>query len=206
MKKMLISLLPALAVCSTPVAAVDGDAVLGGAVGGGLGAAVGSEIGGRNGAIAGGAIGAAVGVAVAADDEHHHSDRQVIVVEQEHHHHDGRRAMRTAIIKTSTGITTERVPDPGKGGTGRLLHSRDSGTGNWQRPDRVRKPGNSRHAAGRNAAGPKSRNTAWLPGSAPLPAACRHYRFSGAISRSIAAKLAWDSVSTGRCTGMVPAG
>lgn len=39
-----------------------------------------------------------------------------------------RRAMRTAIINASTDITTERAPDPGKGGAGRLFRSRVSGT------------------------------------------------------------------------------
>jgi uncharacterized protein YcfJ len=57
--------------------AVDGDAVLGGAIGGAAGAAIGSEIGGRTGAIAGGAAGAAIGTAIATDkddDDHRHRD------------------------------------------------------------------------------------------------------------------------------------
>lgn len=70
---------------ATPALAVDGDAVLGGAIGGGLGAAVGSEVGGRNGAIAGGAIGAAVGVAVATDGEGHGGQR-VVHIEDGHSH------------------------------------------------------------------------------------------------------------------------
>ncbi|MFP5506816.1 MAG: hypothetical protein ACLGH6_11495 [Gammaproteobacteria bacterium] len=57
---------------SATAAAVDGDAVIGGAIGGGLGAAVGSELGGRNGAIAGSALGAAVGTAIATDGDEGH--------------------------------------------------------------------------------------------------------------------------------------
>lgn len=58
-------ILAALAIVSTPTHAVDGKAVLGGALGGGAGAAVGSSIGGRDGAIIGGAIGGAAGAAIA---------------------------------------------------------------------------------------------------------------------------------------------
>ncbi len=47
-----------------PALAVDGSAVIGGAIGGGAGAAVGSAIGGRDGAIIGGAIGGAAGAAI----------------------------------------------------------------------------------------------------------------------------------------------
>lgn len=61
--------------------AVDGDAVLGGAVGGAVGALVGSEIGGRSGAIVGGAAGAALGTAVATDRDDDRSSRTVIVEE-----------------------------------------------------------------------------------------------------------------------------
>ncbi len=70
---------------ATPALAVDGDAVLGGAIGGGVGAAIGSEVGGREGAIAGGAIGAAVGVAVATDDDGK-DGKHVIHVEEGHSH------------------------------------------------------------------------------------------------------------------------
>lgn len=54
---------------SATAAAVDTDAVVGGALGGGVGAAVGSELGGRNGAIAGSAVGAAVGTAIATEGD-----------------------------------------------------------------------------------------------------------------------------------------
>ena len=54
-----------LASLAVPAFAVDGQAVLGGAIGGGTGAAVGSAIGGRDGAIIGGAIGGAAGAAIA---------------------------------------------------------------------------------------------------------------------------------------------
>ena len=55
----------ALAAFTTPAFAVDGNAVIGGAIGGGTGAAVGSAIGGRDGAIIGGALGGAAGAAIA---------------------------------------------------------------------------------------------------------------------------------------------
>ena len=58
----------------TTLLAVDGDAVLGGAIGGGVGAAIGSEIGGREGAIVGGGVGAAVGTAIATDGRKHDAD------------------------------------------------------------------------------------------------------------------------------------
>lgn len=62
--KQILALL-ALAAFSTPTLAVDGKAVLGGALGGGAGAAVGSSVGGRDGAIIGGALGGAAGAAIA---------------------------------------------------------------------------------------------------------------------------------------------
>jgi hypothetical protein len=74
---------------SATAAAVDGDAVIGGAIGGGLGAAVGSELGGRNGAIAGSAVGAAVGTAIATDgDDGHdgHSQRGEVYYSDDHDH------------------------------------------------------------------------------------------------------------------------
>ncbi len=78
-----------LMLCSATVAAVDTDAVIGGAIGGGVGAAVGSELGGRNGAIAGSAVGAALGTAIATDgkdgDGHAHGERVYI----EDHDHRG---------------------------------------------------------------------------------------------------------------------
>lgn len=64
MTRKQILVLAALAAFATPALAVDGSAVLGGAIGGGAGAAVGSAIGGRDGAIIGGAIGGAAGAAI----------------------------------------------------------------------------------------------------------------------------------------------
>ena len=83
-----------LAVLSAPALAVDGKAVLGGALGGGAGAAVGSSIGGQNGAIIGGALGGAAGAAIATSGSK--SQPQVVtrevIVEKEvvhvHHRHD----------------------------------------------------------------------------------------------------------------------
>lgn len=71
---------------SATAAAVDGDAVIGGAIGGGLGAAVGSELGGRDGAIAGSALGAAVGTAIATDGEGNegHSHRGEVYYSDDH--------------------------------------------------------------------------------------------------------------------------
>jgi outer membrane lipoprotein SlyB len=60
-----ILVLAALTAFAAPAYAVDGKAVLGGAIGGGTGAAVGSAIGGRDGAIIGGALGGAAGAAIA---------------------------------------------------------------------------------------------------------------------------------------------
>lgn len=65
MARKQILVLFALAAFSAPALAVDGKAVLGGALGGGAGAAVGSSIGGRDGAIIGGALGGAAGAAIA---------------------------------------------------------------------------------------------------------------------------------------------
>lgn len=62
--KLVLAFLAATMV-SAPALAVDGKAVLGGALGGGAGAAVGSSIGGRDGAIIGGALGGAAGAAIA---------------------------------------------------------------------------------------------------------------------------------------------
>jgi len=85
MKRIPLILISLGLLSATPALAVDGDAVLGGAIGGGLGAAVGSEVGGREGAIAGGALGAAVGVAVATDGDEH-GKQKVIYVEDNHSH------------------------------------------------------------------------------------------------------------------------
>lgn len=73
---------------SMPVAALDGEAIVGGALGGAAGAAVGSAVGGRNGAIIGAGVGGAAGAAVAtsgrkerqrevfyADDDHRDNGR-----------------------------------------------------------------------------------------------------------------------------------
>jgi len=65
MARKQILVLFAFAAFSAPALAVDGKAVLGGALGGGAGAAVGSSIGGRDGAIIGGALGGAAGAAIA---------------------------------------------------------------------------------------------------------------------------------------------
>lgn len=65
MARKQILALATLTLVSLPAFAVDGKAVLGGAIGGGAGAAVGSSIGGREGAIIGGAIGGAAGAAIA---------------------------------------------------------------------------------------------------------------------------------------------
>ncbi len=65
MARKQILVLAALAAFAAPAFAVDGSAVLGGAIGGGTGAAVGSAIGGRDGAIIGGALGGAAGAAIA---------------------------------------------------------------------------------------------------------------------------------------------
>ena len=65
MARKQILVLVALSAFAAPVFAVDGNAVLGGALGGGAGAAVGSALGGRDGAIIGGALGGAAGAAIA---------------------------------------------------------------------------------------------------------------------------------------------
>ncbi|MDH3980568.1 MAG: hypothetical protein OEU91_08660 [Gammaproteobacteria bacterium] len=85
MKKIPVILISLGLLSATPALAVDGDAIIGGAIGGGVGAAVGSEIGGREGAIAGGAIGAAVGVAVATDGDGH-DVKHAVHVEDKHSH------------------------------------------------------------------------------------------------------------------------
>lgn len=66
MKKLL--LVTVLLAASTNLYAVDGGAVLGGAVGGAAGAAIGHQIGGTNGSILGAAIGGATGAAVGSKD------------------------------------------------------------------------------------------------------------------------------------------
>jgi outer membrane lipoprotein SlyB len=73
--------------CSMPAAAIDGDAVIGGALGGAAGAAVGSAVGGRNGAVIGAGIGGAAGAAVATSGKKE-QPREVVYVEKRHEHHD----------------------------------------------------------------------------------------------------------------------
>ena len=67
MKRLKVAIFTLSLLPCAPAIAVDGDAVLGGAIGGGVGAAVGSEVGGREGAIVGGGLGAAIGTAIATD-------------------------------------------------------------------------------------------------------------------------------------------
>lgn len=89
MKIVMLLVMGVLAVSATTAKAVDGDAVLGGAIGGGAGAAVGSAVGGRNGAIIGGAIGGGAGAAIATSGR---NERQVVVVrERERERHDNGR-------------------------------------------------------------------------------------------------------------------
>lgn len=63
---------------AVPAYAVDGGAVLGGAIGGGAGAAVGSAVGGKNGAIVGGAIGGATGAAIGSSSNTKQSEKVVV--------------------------------------------------------------------------------------------------------------------------------
>lgn len=88
--------LVALTALAAPAYAVDGKAVLGGAIGGGAGAAVGSSIGGREGAIIGGAIGGAAGAAIATSGSKETKvvTKEVIVEKEVVHvkgHHDNGR-------------------------------------------------------------------------------------------------------------------
>lgn len=88
--KQLVALL-ALAAFSAPALAVDGKAVLGGAIGGGAGAGIGSSIGGTNGAIIGGALGGAAGAAIATSGSKKPQPQVVtreVVVEKEVYVHD----------------------------------------------------------------------------------------------------------------------
>lgn len=86
-----ILVLLAFAAFSAPALAVDGKAVLGGAVGGGAGAAVGSSIGGRDGAIIGGALGGAAGAAIATSGSRETKVvTKEVIVEREVVHVDSR--------------------------------------------------------------------------------------------------------------------
>jgi uncharacterized protein YcfJ len=82
---LVAAILSALA-WSLPAAALDGEAIVGGALGGAAGAAVGSAVGGRNGAIVGAGVGGAAGAAVATSGrkERH---REVVYVDDDHHDH-----------------------------------------------------------------------------------------------------------------------
>lgn len=75
-----------LAALASPVFAVDGGAVLGGAIGGGAGAAVGSAVGGKEGAIIGGAIGGGVGAAIGSGDSKETKvvEKEVVYVKDRH--------------------------------------------------------------------------------------------------------------------------
>jgi outer membrane lipoprotein SlyB len=93
-RKQVLALL-ALATLSAPALAVDGKAVLGGAIGGGAGAGIGSSIGGTNGAIIGGALGGAAGAAIATSGSKKTQPQpqvvtKEVIVEKEvvHVHHD----------------------------------------------------------------------------------------------------------------------
>jgi hypothetical protein len=92
-RKQVLALL-ALATLSAPALAVDGKAVLGGAIGGGAGAGIGSSIGGTNGAIIGGALGGAAGAAIATSGSKPQPQvvTREVIVEKEvvhvHHRHD----------------------------------------------------------------------------------------------------------------------
>lgn len=89
MKVLMLLAMGVLVISATTAKAVDGDAILGGAIGGGAGAAVGSAVGGRNGAIIGGAIGGGAGAAIATSGR---NEREVVVVrERERGRHDNGR-------------------------------------------------------------------------------------------------------------------
>ena len=68
----------------TPAAALDGEAIVGGALGGAAGAAVGSAVGGRNGAIVGAGVGGAAGAAVATSGRKA-KQREVVYAEDDDH-------------------------------------------------------------------------------------------------------------------------
>jgi outer membrane lipoprotein SlyB len=96
-----MAVLIASSAVALPAAAIDTDAVVGGALGGAAGAAVGSAIGGRDGAIVGAGIGGAAGAAVATsgkektvkrkvvyEDDHHDHGKHKGHYKQKHHHDD----------------------------------------------------------------------------------------------------------------------
>lgn len=86
MKRFAIAVV--LAGMASTVYAVDGNAVLGGALGGGAGAAIGSAVGGRDGAIIGGAIGGAAGTAVATSGSGSGGHRETVIVREREQRHD----------------------------------------------------------------------------------------------------------------------
>jgi len=93
MKVLMLLAMGVLVVSASTAKAVDGDAILGGALGGGAGAAIGSAVGGRDGAIIGGAVGGAAGVAVATSDRKRETVRvrkEVVYVDDRDHHDNGR--------------------------------------------------------------------------------------------------------------------
>jgi hypothetical protein len=94
---LLMALVISVSTWAMPAAAIDGDAVIGGALGGAAGAAVGSAVGGRNGAIVGAGVGGAAGAAVATsgrkehrytDDDHHDHGKHKGHHKHKHKHHD----------------------------------------------------------------------------------------------------------------------
>lgn len=94
MKILMLLAMGVLVVSATTAKAMDGDAILGGALGGGAGAAIGSAMGGRDGAIIGGAVGGAAGVAVATSDRKRETvsvRKEVIYVQDDHDHYDNGR-------------------------------------------------------------------------------------------------------------------
>lgn len=94
MKILMLLAMGVLVVSATTAKAMDGDAILGGALGGGAGAAIGSAMGGRDGAIIGGAVGGAAGVAVATSDRKRETvsvRKEVIYVQDDHDHRDNGR-------------------------------------------------------------------------------------------------------------------
>lgn len=78
----------ALSIITLPAAAIDTNAILGGAIGGGTGAAVGSAVGGRNGAIVGSAAGAAVGTAISTSGSRSGHDTRYVSYDDEGSRHD----------------------------------------------------------------------------------------------------------------------
>jgi len=94
MARKQILILVALSAFAAPAFAIDGNAVIGGAIGGGTGAAVGSALGGRDGAIIGGALGGAAGAAIATSGSKPATQTREVIVQKEvvyvpEHHDNG---------------------------------------------------------------------------------------------------------------------